>query len=75
MNLARRVVIVVSFLMATFPAFGAESMSYAYDAKGRLIRVSHSGSVNNGVQTTYAHDKAENRTNTTTTGSSNPTPQ
>ena len=35
---------------------------------GRLIQVAHSGSVNNGVSTTYTHDKANNRTNKTTTG-------
>ena len=49
-------------------------MTYTYDAKGRLVKVVHTGTVNNNVQTTYTHDKADNRKNTTTTGSPNSTP-
>lgn len=53
------------------PAWAAESVTYSYDARGRLVTVAHSGNVNNGLQTTYSHDKADNRTNKTTTGSPN----
>jgi hypothetical protein len=37
-------------------------------------QVARSGTpaVNNGVTTSYTYDKADNRTNKTTTGSSNP---
>ena len=49
-------------------AQAAETIVYTYDAKGRLVKVVHSGSVNNGVQTTYTYDKADNRKNVTTTG-------
>lgn len=52
-------------------AWASETISYTYDAKGRLVKVVHTGSVNNNVQTTYTHDKADNRKNTTTTGSPN----
>ncbi|HQV03031.1 MULTISPECIES: hypothetical protein [unclassified Novosphingobium] len=52
----------------------AETVTYTYDAKGRLVKVVRSGTVNNGVQTTYTHDKADNRKNTTTTGSPNSSP-
>lgn len=55
-------------LLAASPAGASETISYSYDARGRLIQVSHSGSVNNGVATSYSHDKANNRTNKTTTG-------
>jgi murein DD-endopeptidase MepM/ murein hydrolase activator NlpD len=55
-------------------AHASETVTYSYDAKGRLVKVEHSGTVNNGVQTTYSHDKADNRKNTTTTGSPNQTP-
>lgn len=55
-------------------AHGAETVTYTYDAKGRLVKVERSGSINNGVKTTYSHDKADNRKNTTTTGSPNSTP-
>lgn len=51
-----------------------ETVTYTYDAKGRLVKVVHTGTVNNNVQTTYTHDKADNRKNTTTTGSPNATP-
>jgi hypothetical protein len=56
------------------PAFASETITYTYDAKGRLVTVAHVGSVNNAVVTTYAHDKADNRITKTTTGSSNPPP-
>jgi len=49
-------------------AFAAETITYTYDARGRLKQVTHSGTVNNGVSTTYTHDKANNRTNKTTAG-------
>ncbi|HTE43111.1 MAG TPA: hypothetical protein VK629_19970 [Steroidobacteraceae bacterium] len=43
-------------------ATGAETIAYTYDAKGRLVRVVHTGTVNNNVQVDYGHDKANNRT-------------
>ena len=55
-------------------AYAAETITYTYDARGRLIQVARSGTVNNGVTTTYTNDKADNRTNKTTTGSPNPGP-
>jgi len=57
----------VSIFVST-AASASETITYSYDARGRLIQVSHSGSVNNGASTTYSHDKAHNRTNKTTTG-------
>lgn len=55
-------------------AYAAETISYSYDARGRLKQVARAGTVNNGVTTNYTYDKADNRTNKTTTGSSNPPP-
>jgi hypothetical protein len=55
-------------------AIASETVTYAYDAKGRLIKIVRSGSVNNGVQTDYQHDKADNRSRVRTTGSSTPPP-
>jgi hypothetical protein len=49
-------------------AIAAETITYTYDARGRLINVVHSGSVNNGVVTSYSYDKADNRTKKTTGG-------
>jgi YD repeat-containing protein len=56
-------------LIAT-AAYATETITYTYDARGRLVQVQRSGTVNNGVNTTYTHDKAHNRTNVTTTGAS-----
>jgi coenzyme F420-reducing hydrogenase delta subunit len=55
-------------------ADAAETITYKYDAKGRLIEVKRTGTVNNNVTTTYSHDKADNRKNVTTTGSPNAPP-
>jgi hypothetical protein len=55
-------------------AFAAETITYTYDAKGRLVKVERSGSVNHGVKAEYKHDKADNRSNVTVTGSPNPPP-
>lgn len=50
-------------------AFAAETITFTYDARGRLVKVEHSGTVNNNVVTNYTIDRADNRTNKTTTGS------
>jgi hypothetical protein len=55
-------------------AIAGETINYSYDAKGRLVKVERSGNVNNGVTTNYTFDKADNRTNKSTTGSPNPPP-
>lgn len=68
--------LVVSFLLlaglvSASLAYAAETITYTYDAKGRLVKVVHTGTVNNGVTVDYTHDKADNRTNVKTTGSPN----
>ena len=55
-------------------ASATETVSYKYDAKGRLVKVVRTGTVNNGVNSTYTYDKADNRTNVNVSGSSNPPP-
>jgi YD repeat-containing protein len=52
----------------------AETITYTYDAKGRLIKVVRTGTVNNNVTVDYEHDKANNRTRLKTTNSPNPPP-
>lgn len=51
-----------------------ETITYTYDAKGRLTQVSHSGTVNNGVQTSYGHDRADNRSSVIATSGGTPPP-
>lgn len=45
-----------------------ETITYTYDAKGRVTKVVHTGTVNNGVTVQYTHDHADNRTHVTVTG-------
>ena len=44
-------------------ASATETVTYTYDARGRLIKVVHAGSVNNNTQACYKYDKADNRIN------------
>lgn len=55
-------------------AIASETITYSYDAKGRLVKVVRTGDVNNNVVTEYKHDKADNRVEVKVTGSTNPTP-
>ncbi len=49
-------------------ALASETVTYTYDARGRLVKVEHSGSINNGLVTNYTLDKAENRERVKVTG-------
>ena len=49
-------------------ANASETLTYSYDARGRLVRVQHNGSVNANVSTNYVYDKADNRTLKNVTG-------
>ncbi|MGH6615655.1 hypothetical protein [Sphingomonas sp.] len=49
-------------------AGASEAINYTYDAKGRLVKVERSGTVNNGVVTNYTLDRADNRKNVKVTG-------
>ena len=68
--------VLAAIAVAAIPAltWATETISYTYDAKGRLVKVERSGTVNNGVKAEYKHDKADNRTTVTVTGSPNPPP-
>jgi YD repeat-containing protein len=70
----RAIVLFLSLLLLGVAAYAAETISYTYDTRGRLVQVNHTGTVNNNVVTNYMYDKADNRTNKTTTGSPNPPP-
>ena len=49
-------------------AYASETQTYTYDARGRLTKVQHNGSVNANVVTRYEYDKADNRTLKNVTG-------
>ena len=52
-------------------AVAAETLTYTYDVRGRLVKVERSGSVNNNVKAEYTHDKTDNRKTIKVTGSPN----
>ena len=58
----------LGFLAMGLPAtaMATETITYTYDAHGRLVRVVHTGPSNATVQLVY--DLADNRTNLTVTG-------
>lgn len=53
------------------PALAASTTTYTYDALGRLVAASTTGTVNNGVQLGTNYDPVGNRTAYTVTGSPN----
>lgn len=46
----------------------SDAVTYVYDALGRLVQTSHSGTANTGVNSSYSYDAADNRTNVSVTG-------
>lgn len=61
----RRLLLGASAIVALTAAAASETISYSYDARGRLVKVAHSGTVNNGASACYAYDKGDNRSNVT----------
>lgn len=70
----RAFAILISLLLLGAGAYATETITYTYDARGRLVQINRTGTVNNNVVTNYTYDHANNRTNKTTTGSPNPPP-
>jgi len=62
------IVVAGAIAAAAGVAQATETITYTYDAKGRLILVQHSGSVNNNVIANYTFDQADNRRNIKVTG-------
>ncbi|MEO8062400.1 MAG: hypothetical protein ABI821_06610 [Pseudomonadota bacterium] len=54
-------------------ASATETVTHTYDARGRLIKVVRTGTVNNNNQVCYKLDKAGNRINVKKTVNSLPT--
>lgn len=70
---------IAAALLASAPTQAAETITYSYDAKGRLVKAERSGSAHpstgsGSVKTEFEHDKANNRRRVKTTGSPNPPP-
>lgn len=58
----------IACLSLSSPVQATETITYTYDAQGRLVRVVRSGTVNNGETVEYQQDRADNRTQKQTTG-------
>jgi YD repeat-containing protein len=67
----RSVKLIVGMLLlsSTGSAFAGTTMTYTYDALGRLTATSNSGTVNNGAAMTTTYDAADNRVTYVVTGS------
>ena len=59
----RRALLVLSILGIAAAAWATETITYSYDARGRLVKVVRTGDVNNNVSAEYKYDKGDNRTN------------
>ncbi|MEA3063800.1 MAG: hypothetical protein QOJ27_228, partial [Sphingomonadales bacterium] len=55
-------------------ANAGETVTYTYDALGRLVATSSSGTVNNGVASALGYDPAGNRSSYAVTGAAGPPP-
>lgn len=64
--------ILSALLLTPAGAYAAETITYQYDAKGRLIQATHSGSSNDGLASAYSYDAADNRIQHAVSGA-NPT--
>lgn len=72
MKKVARILALLSGFLPLSAAESAETITYKYDARGRLIEVKRTGVVNNNVQSNYTYDKANNRKTVVVTGASNP---
>jgi len=63
-----KVLIALAIAALAATAMASETINYSYDARGRLVQVRHSGTVNNNITSNYQYDKADNRTLKNTTG-------
>lgn len=70
----RRLMLAFALVSVAGSAAATETIAYTYDAKGRLVKVVRTGTVNNNVTAEYTHDKADNRTRVKVTNSPNPPP-
>lgn len=52
-------------LLSSSAARSGETITTAYDAKGRLVSVARTGTINNGFAANYCYDKADNRAQVT----------
>jgi hypothetical protein len=59
----RKTIFALAALAVAAAAYASETVTYSYDARGRLVKVVRTGDVNNNVSAEYKYDKGDNRTN------------
>lgn len=69
-RVARWVALVFAVSLGAATASADETLTYSRDALGRLVKVAHAGTINNGTTACYSYDRADNRSNVTTSTSS-----
>src|SRR3954468_7263787 len=67
-TVAARLFLAMTWCALATAAPATETTTYRYDALGRLVATSSSGSVNNGLATGIAYDPAGNRSGYTVSG-------
>ncbi|KCZ97126.1 hypothetical protein HPO_16725 [Hyphomonas polymorpha PS728] len=69
MKISKSLLLICAALLMLSPVAQASStITYTYDARGRLKTVSLSGGMHSGAVTTYTYDKANNRVRKQVTG-------
>ena len=63
--------IAVALALAPSVAVAGETITYTYDAHGRLVRAEHAGTVNDDLKAEYQYDASGNRTVKTVENSTN----
>jgi YD repeat-containing protein len=71
-NISKIAIALVVLGLLSSTAQATETITYTYDARGRLVKVVHTGTVNTNNQACYKYDKADNRTQVQTTVASLP---
>lgn len=61
-----------AIVAAAGAALADETITYTYDAQGRLTRVVRSDDTGNNIQANYIYDDADSRTNRNVTGAPSP---
>jgi len=74
MGRSRKIILVIAASAIAAAAVAGETITYSYDARGRLVKVARTGSVNNEVTANYSYDKADNRTNVNVASPNSPPP-
>lgn len=61
---------IFALVLLAAPAAASETVTYTYDALGRLVKVEHAGGRNENVVVDLAYDPANNRQSYVVTGQS-----